>query len=309
MPVTKGDVGEILQDALKTLFFMALQQYANTDYTRIVTIAPSGAGRDGEKYGWLSPTKGMREFKDRRVPQGLVGHDYYIKNRKWEDTIAVEREVVDSDQYGQVRLRIQGLAQASVRFKAKLAAQVLAAGATAKGYDECYFFDTAHTEPKNPKAPSQSNKLTEALSKSSLIKAILLMENFKDENNEPLGIIPDLLVVPPALQFTARELLESTYYPGEGTATANLSKNTLQGIVDLQVNPYLTDVSDWFLLCTSDVVRPLILQQSDALEFQALEGNSELGFMTDAYHYGVRERCNVGYGLWQHAVGSIVSDS
>ncbi|MEN6358342.1 MAG: Mu-like prophage major head subunit gpT family protein [Armatimonadota bacterium] len=307
MPITKGNVQEVLQDALKTLFFMALEAETDNQYQRIVTIAPSGDGRDGEKYGWLGPTKGMREFKDRRVPQGLVAHDYTIKNKKWEDTLAIEREVIDADQYGQVKLRVQSLAQQAARFKGKLVLQTLAAGATNKCYDGKYFFDTTHQEPNNPKSPVQSNKLTDALSKSSLIAAILLMEGFKDENGELLGIIPDMLVVPPALQFTARELLESVYYPGEGTTTANLAKNTLQGIVDLQVNPYLTDSSDWFLLCTKGVIKPLILQQSDAVELRSLEAASEIGFMTDCYTYGVRERFNVGYGLWQNAVGSIVT--
>jgi phage major head subunit gpT-like protein len=43
------------------------------------------------------------------------------------------------------------------------------------------------------------------------------------------------------------------------------------------------------------------------VEFAALEGTSENGFMRDQYVYGVRARYNVGFGLWQTAYGSQVA--
>jgi len=71
---------------------------------------------------------------------------------------------------------------------------------------------------------------------------------FRDDRGRFLGVVPDLLVVPPDLQWTAMELLESTYWPEEGAAAARLSSNVLKGKLDLLVSPYLTDSNDWFIL-------------------------------------------------------------
>ena len=55
-----------------------------------------------------------------------------------------------------------------------------------------------------------------------------------------MNISPDLLVVPPDLQWEAQELLKSSYYPEEGETTTKLATNVLKGVVDLLVTPYLT---------------------------------------------------------------------
>jgi len=122
-----------------------------------------------------------------------------------------------------------------------------------------------------------------------------------------LGVTPDLLVVPPDLQWTAMELLESRYWPGEGSVTAKTASNVLRGKLDLMVSPYLTDTNDWFVLSTKGLVKPIILQSRTPAEFAALESGSENGFMRDEYLYGVRARYNAGYGLWQMAFGSQVN--
>ena len=133
------------------------------------------------------------------------------------------------------------------------------------------------------------------------------MMKYRDDRGKMLGVIPDLLVVPPDLQWTAMELLESTYWPGEGSVTAKTTSNVLKGKLDLLVSPYLTDVNDWFVLSTKGVVKPIILQSRTPIEFAALEADSESGFMRDEYIYGVRARYNAGYGLWQMAYASQAS--
>lgn len=61
----------------------------------------------------------------------------------------------------------------------------------------------------------------------------------------------------------------------------------------------------WFLLDTSRALRPLIFQERETYEFQALDKpNEDIVFMTDKYLYGVRARVNAGFGFWQFAFGS-----
>lgn len=67
--------------------------------------------------------------------------------------------------------------------------------------------------------------------------------NNRNERDEVIALMPDVLVVPPALYFTARRILESEKIPG----SANNDTNVLAKIVDLEVWQYLTDTNAWFL--------------------------------------------------------------
>lgn len=61
----------------------------------------------------------------------------------------------------------------------------------------------------------------------------------------------------------------------------------------------------WYLLDTSQPIRPLILQWREELEFTALNrAEDESVFLNDKFLFGARARLNVGFGLWQLAYAS-----
>jgi len=301
MPIVKSDIPKLLEAGLRAVFFDAYEA-APGDWERIATVVPSE--HDMEKYAWLGSVPKMREFKDERVPAGLLEHDYSIKNKTWEASIAVDRGALEDDQYGQIKLRVQGLAEEAKRHQDELVFGLLKDGFATLCYDGQYFLDTDHSEGDSG---TQSNKGTSALSASSLQAAMTAMVKFKDDKGKAMGIVPDTLVVPPDLKWTALELLESIYAPETATGKTETRKNVLAGALDLIVSPYLSDSNDWFLICTRRVVKPVIFQSRIPVEFAALEANSENGFMRDQYVYGVRARYNVGFGLWQMAYGSQVT--
>jgi len=301
MPIVKSDIPKLLEAGLRAVFFDAYEA-APGDWERIATVVPSE--HDTEKYAWLGSVPKMREFKDERVPAGLLEHDYSIKNKTWEASIAVDRGALEDDQYGQIKLRVQGLAEEAKRHQDELVFGLLKDGFATLCYDGQYFLDTDHSEGDSG---TQSNKGTSALSASSLQAAMTAMVKFKDDKGKAMGIVPDTLVVPPDLKWTALELLESIYAPETATGKTETRKNVLAGALDLIVSPYLSDSNDWFLICTRRVVKPVIFQSRIPVEFAALEANSENGFMRDQYVYGVRARYNVGFGLWQMAYGSQVT--
>ena len=61
----------------------------------------------------------------------------------------------------------------------------------------------------------------------------------------------------------------------------------------------------WYLLDLSRAVRPFIFQERIPFTLQRRDqdGDSSV-FYQDVYQYGVRGRCNVGFGLWQLAYAS-----
>lgn len=301
MAVVKSDIPKLLEAGLRTVFFEAYEA-APSDWQRVATVLPSE--HDTEKYAWLGSTPKVREFKDERVPAGLYEHDYSIKNKTWEASIAVDRSALEDDEYGQIRLRIQELAQEVKRHQDELVFGLIKDGFATLCHDGQYFFDTDHSEGESG---TQSNKGTTALSATSLQAAFTSMMKVKDDRGKVMGVIPDTLVVPPDLKWTATELLESVYAPDTVSGKTDTRRNVLSGVVDLVVSPYLTDATDWFLLCARRIVKPVIFQSRIPVEFAALESNSENGFMRDQFVYGVRARYNVGYGLWQLAYGSQVA--
>lgn len=61
----------------------------------------------------------------------------------------------------------------------------------------------------------------------------------------------------------------------------------------------------WYLLDTTRVVKPLVVQKRKPAEFVSLDRSTDENvFMSKNYIYGVDCRDNAGYGLWQLAYGS-----
>jgi hypothetical protein len=100
-------------------------------------------------------------------------------------------------------------------------------------YDNEPLFDEVH-----------SNVGSDELDEGSLIAATIAMRQQKSEKGNPLNIDPGFLLVPPELEFTAKKLVNSALVPG-GT---NGEFNVLKGMVDVLVEPLLTDPANWYLV-------------------------------------------------------------
>ena len=76
----------------------------------------------------------------------------------------------------------------------------------------------------------------DTLNETNLKTAIMAMKSFTNDEGVPLGITPNLLMVPASLEFVAKSILlpELIGVTGEGTKS-----NIMKGIVDLMVNPWL----------------------------------------------------------------------
>lgn len=61
----------------------------------------------------------------------------------------------------------------------------------------------------------------------------------------------------------------------------------------------------WYLLCTKQVLKPIIFQQRKPFKFTALDNPDDQNvFFKKKFVYGSDGRDNVGYGFWQMAWGS-----
>lgn len=308
--LTRSDIPNLLLPGLKTVFYGAYEAADSRRFEQVATIIPSDKAE--EKYGWLGAIPTMRQWKDERIPAGLKEHKYSLENLDYEASIAVHKNAIADDQYGQIKIRVQEMGQEAARHSEQIVFEAIAAGFATICYDGQYFFDTDHPsyDSDGNVSGTQTNKGTSALSASSLQDAVTAMMRFTNDKGKPMGIIPDTIVVGPELWVTVAETLFSM---GK-TDTANNNINALAvmeklGMPALKpiISPYLTDTNNWYLLCTNRLLKPIILQQRQTPEFGALEGSSDKGFMSKHYVYGVDERKAVGYALWQCAYGSLVA--
>jgi len=98
--------------------------------------------------------------------------------------------------------------------------------------------------------PDHDNIGVDALSESSLSAAMTAMRTQTSEKGATLAIVPGFLVVPPQLEFTARKILNSSLVPGGSTNDINV----LKGIVDVIVEPMLSDPDNWYLVAKPESV-------------------------------------------------------
>lgn len=70
------------------------------------------------------------------------------------------------------------------------------------------------------------------LDETNLVAAYTAMTERKGDHGRPLGIKPTKLVVPPALEFAARKLVNAT-------TLANGADNVMKGLVEVEVSPWL----------------------------------------------------------------------
>jgi phage major head subunit gpT-like protein len=311
--LVKGDISGLLLAGLKTQFFQTFTETPSL-YDRCFTIIPSD--KDTEHYAWLGALPSMNEFLDERQVGEFSEYEYQIKNKTWESTVAVDRTAIEDDQYGQVAMRVKQLSMEAKQHLDYITFGLLANGFTSACYDGQNFFTSAHPLGKNsPLAgTTQSNTVASGddnspLSGGAIQNALISMMRTKNDQGRPMGIIPDTLLVSPENHFAAQEILASVFYPDAVTVASGVSQilanNPLKGLLKVETSPYLPSETAWFLLDTKRPVRSIFLQMRREFEFEALEMNSETGFLRDKYMYGVRGRYNAGFGDWRSAFGSL----
>jgi phage major head subunit gpT-like protein len=198
---------------------------AEPQWQQIAMTVPSTTAE--EEYGWLDKLPGMREWLGDRVIKGITTSGYRIRNRDWEQTIAVERNDIEDDRYGLYGPMMAAMGEAAGAHPNELVFGLLGAGFATPCYDGQYFFDTDHP--------------------------------VLDADGVPQSVSND----------------------GGGSGTA------------------------WYLLCLNRVVRPIIFQERNKIQFVARDRvDDEKVFMSKTFVYGADARYSVGYGFWQFAYGS-----
>ena len=115
---------------------------ASSQYMQVAMTVRSGTAE--EVYPWLGKIPGMKEWIGERVIENLRQHGFTIRNKDYEDTISVDRNQIEDDQYGVYNTMFEALGEAVAAHPDELVWPLLKAGFGTPCYDGQNFFDSDH---------------------------------------------------------------------------------------------------------------------------------------------------------------------
>ena len=221
--------------------------------------------------------------------------------RYTHETIAlgfsITEEAVEDNLYDSLSARYtKSLARAMAYTKQVKAAAVLNNGFTSgyNGGDGQPLFSTQHplvSGGVNSNTPSTQVDLNE----TSLEAAVIQIAAWTDERGLLIAAKPKKMIVPPALQFVATRLLETSLRVGTADNDINALKNNGSVAEGYTINHFLTDNNGWFL--TTDVPNGMKHFVRTPLQ-NSMDGD----FDTGNVRYKARERYSFGWsdplGMW-----------
>ena len=203
---------------------------------------------------------------------------------------AITEEAIEDNLYDSLSARYtKGLARAMAYTKQIKAAATLNNGFSAQyvGGDGVALFSTSHplvNGGTNGNTPSTQADLNE----TSLEAAVIAIAAWTDERGLLIAAKPRKLIIPPALQFVATRLLETSLRVGTNNNDINALKNNGSIPEGYAINHFLTDTNAWFL--TTDVPNGLKMFERTPLQ-NSMDGD----FDTGNVRYKARERYSFGW--------------
>ena len=232
------------------------------------------------------------------VAQDFVEKTLTIKPLDWEIITWISYNAVQDDQTGTLENRVRS---AGTNFQKHLNNRVFQTLNGGDGstyglcYDGQYFFDTDHADKGAHYSTAQSNANTSALSLDNFTTVNVAAQLYVDDQGEYVNYSPNLLVVPPALEYTAAQICNNpTAYD-----TANREANPFSGRFNYIVSPQL-DSTAWFLVDEAEPTKPLIVAMREQPNLQDSwfdPGAADGG----RYYFKFYARYNVFYADWRLA--------
>lgn len=213
-----------------------------------------------ETYPWVADHGGASQWTDERVT-GAGSENYLsVTNLDYEVSWKVLRDALRYGKYGQMSMQANGRGRVMGNYINELVLTLIASAASTATYNGDGATYVAANDHSEGNSGTQDNLHSVALSDASLTAARVAMMKFKDARGKPIGLVGDTLVVPPDLEKAALTLVQSERLVG----SANNDDNVHKGAYRVVVNPFMTEVDHWALLCTTGHVKPLFWQEVQA---------------------------------------------
>jgi len=300
--VTPGLVAGALT-TFRTIFNAAFDAATNLQPWRSIAMEVQSTS-DTETHHWLGTVPAMVDVtRDVLQVESLYAFDYSLANNTYKAAFEVPRAFFEDEKLGLVTPKIQQLAMEAARHPGQLIFQQVITNPLA--FDAVAFIADTRVIGRSANVDNSivGTGTTVAQFQADLAAATSQMLLFQDDQGRPMSSIGNVIMVPPALRQTAYQALNTNQ-----AAALNQMVAPPQGVISsnegftIVVNPYLTDVNDWYLLSVEGGFAPFIYQTRISPTLEQLAEGSTNAVVNDKFIYTVRARYNVGVGDPRHIV-------
>lgn len=294
MPINQGiqGYGKLLEPGLRKIFFETYKEKPE-QYSKVFNILSSQKAieTDARMGGFsLWNEKGTLDSTEYENLTKLDTTTY--KHTTYSKGFQVEKELVDDEQYSQINKASKALARVARATIETKAASVLNGAFTVNGgFDNLPLISASHVRSDGGTTSNSIGALT--LSEANLEVAMKLASDQVDERGVKIQMMPDVLIVPRALEYTAEKIIKTVQMPGGN----NNDINPMQGKFRIVVMDYLTDNDAWFLV--DSAMNPLNFFWREKLSFK-----NETDFDTDVAKFKGRMRFTYGYSDFRGILGA-----
>lgn len=297
------------------IFFTGLNKSYEEGYAmpepwaqQIAMFVPSDT--ELETYGWMDRIPKMRQWVGPRTVNNAPTRSRSVTNLDWELTESIPRNKFLDDKLGLYSGIAKNMGWQARKLHDQQLATLLAAGITTLGFDAVNFFATTHlTNIDDPASAVQSNLLSLALTPSNYSAARAKMRSWNGRDGQPLGSKGTLLVVPPSLEEAALNIVHGDVIAPAlfgGQTQVGGQTNVLKGSANVLVIDELeAEPTAWYLLDTSGLIKPFVVQERQAPNFVYLNNPTDPNvFWNKNYIFGVDSRSAYDVTLWFKALRS-----
>lgn len=216
-----------------------------------------------------------------------------IDNVDFEHTFGVSVNDLADDNIGTLNMKTALAAKAAGAWKDQLVKGALQTGSTTLlAHDGLSLFNANHT--LNP-AGVQSNNIIAASGPDATgwdtVRAA--MSSYTGADGEPLGVSPNLIIVPPQLETKALTALTAVY-GASGASNVNLSQAKVLVVPHLANEPTI-----WYAADTRHGLQGIIFQLREAPNVVALTNATDVNVvMQNQYLWCGKARGAAGAGFW-----------
>jgi len=270
----------------------------------IYDMVPSN-GRNNMTYSSVSTIADFQQFQGTVQYQDQAqGYDSTATYLEWTNGFQLERKLLDDEQYNIWDDKPRALAASAFRTRQ---------GHGMRPFNYAFSVDTlfynnsegvalcsnSHTTTTGASTANGFDNLsTGSLTATELRTSRTQAVNFRGMQAERIQVMPDTILIPPALYGEAFEIVQSPGNPGNANNAANVHQDRYR-IIE---SNFLTDANNWFLLDSSYM--RLMLKWIDRVDL-------EHAFVEDFDTYTKKFRAYMRYAMvwrdWRFVMGHQVS--
>ncbi|MEO0479605.1 MAG: Mu-like prophage major head subunit gpT family protein [Planctomycetota bacterium] len=295
---------------VRGMFYRRLEERTQASWVnRLASMFRSD--QPAEKYPWLGHSPSMRPWVGERMTTELPGYEIDVVNEKFENGLQFSDRELRQDKTGQVRARINELAEKAAILPQQLVTSLITQNAI--GYDKKPMFANDHVIGEsgtidnllgfNADDPADP---TAAEMQKAILSSVQQMMGFTDDTGEPMNDMAtgfDIMVPVHFYQATIAALRD------EFTAAA--VSNTLRSAmgaglgITMHQNARLK-ANEFYTFRTDGSLKPFIWQE-ELMEIQTLGKDSDFYVTNDAHFFGTKRECAAAVGRFEFACKTVLT--